>query len=121
AMLEAAGGHGRSGTAEQARRAPRIFLRLGVRFLFRRRGFGRRIRGFGLCRRRLGLRPGRAGGALPALRPGGGGFRFRRGRLGGRRGARGLRPWAQPNSEETARPAPTPRPPPRRPPPPNPP
>src|SRR5262249_62256458 len=60
----------------------RIFLRLGV--LFRRGWFGRsRIRSFGLRRWRLGLRPGCAGGALPTLRGGGGGVRFRRGGVGG--------------------------------------
>src|SRR5262249_2280306 len=101
-IVEAAGGLGRGGTAEQARSAPCVFLRLGVRFLFRRRGFGRRIRGFGLCRRRLGLRPGRAGGALPALRPGGGGFRFRRGRLGGLSRARVLGLGAEQIAEEAA-------------------
>src|SRR2546425_12082718 len=89
AAVEAAGGHRRRRAAEQARSVSRIFLRLGV--LFRRGGFGcSRIRGFGLCRWRLGLRPGCAGGALPTLRGGGGGVRFRR------RGGGGARPAGNP-------------------------
>src|SRR5262249_58894555 len=84
AAVEAAGGHRRRRAAEQARGVSRIFLRLGV--LFRRGGFGRsRIRGFGLCRWRLGLRPGCAGSALPTFRGGGGGVWFWRGGGGGLR------------------------------------
>src|SRR5262249_10390639 len=124
AAVEAAGGHRRRRAAEQPRGVSRIFLRLGV--LFRRGRFGRsRIRSFGLRRWRLGLRPGCAGGALPTLRRGGGGFRFRRGSVGGLSRARSralvLGLGAEQIGEEGADSAPTFRQPPGAPPPPPPP
>src|SRR5262249_1945769 len=104
AIVEAAGGHGWRGTVERAGSAARIFLRLGV--LLRRRGFGRGcVCGFGLCGRWRGLRAGRAGGALPGLRRGGGGFRLRGGSVGGLRRARVLGLGTEKIAEETTAPA----------------